>query len=235
MESVALLELAKKAAEVVIPEAMRGFLDKRRRAAFDILVEELRTAKVSPDEAAERDDVVGMMVKFYTAMAQGAAFSNLRVMAKILAGKAADASQRSDDFVMWADSIGGMLPDEVRVLATLTRFYQAELGRNTEREGSTIDRAMSATRDELVGEGKFFSDAVEFRGALSALLRTGLVLPVSAWGDLAYEPSPRALRLARLVALDGWADDTIQRGCERHAHAPLTPSFRDAGDDSLQH
>lgn len=203
----ALAIMAEKAAEVVIPEALRGFLERRRRAATELLIEELRIAEVDPETAASRDDVLAMFVKFYQAMSQGAAFRNLRVIAKVLAGKAANAATTTDDFIMWADSIGGMLHEEVVFLATLIKHYERQAQLAKKDEAPNINEAMKNARNELRGVGKLFPDTPTYDGVGSALLRTGFVIPVSAWGGVTFAPSPRALKLAQMVRLDAWADD----------------------------
>jgi|CXWL01.1.fsa_nt_gi hypothetical protein len=206
--SVVLIELAKKAAELVIPEAMRGFLGKRRRAAFDILMEELRTAKVNPEEAAARDEVAAMFVKFYQAMSQGAAFRNLRVIAKVLAHKAADATERSDDFIMWADAIGGLLHEEAVLLAALHRHYeQARIMKNNVAN-KVHNQAMLTLQTELVGAGKVFLTKDAFEATGTALARTGFVILVAGGGMMTFAPSPRLAWLAQLATLDDWASDT---------------------------
>ena len=171
--SNALLALAQKAAEVVIPEVMQKFFEKRRRQAFEILVEELRTAKIDPEEAAARDDVAAMFVKFYQAMSQGAAFNNLRLMAKILATKTADPSLRTDDFISWADAISGLSYEEVVFQATLHRNYSAARKQMVGRDVSDGQARIQMHKD-LVGKGKTFPNEEAYVATGSALLRTGL-------------------------------------------------------------
>jgi hypothetical protein len=201
-----LITLATKAAEIVIPEAMRGFLEKRRAAAFNILMEELRTAKVDAEEAASRDEVAAMFVKFYQAMAQGAAFRNLRVIAKILAHKAADPNERADDFIMWADAIGGLLPEEAVLLAALHRHYAKARVMKNNVVDKVHTQAMLTLQQELVGPKKTFANKDDFEATGTALARTGFVILVSSPGMMSFAPSPRLNRLAQLAVLDDWAN-----------------------------
>lgn len=207
--SNALVAVAKAAAEVAVPEAVRAFFEKRQRVAFDILIEELRTAKVSPDEAAARDEVAAMFVKFYHAMAQGAAFKNLRLIAKILAHKAAHVGERTDDFLMWADTIAGLLPEEAVLLAALHRHYADARARKKEPD-KIHNQAMITLQQELVGARKTFATKEQLEATGTALTRTGFVILVSGWGGgMSFSPAPRLDELARLASLDAWAEDQI--------------------------
>lgn len=205
----ALTLLAAKAAEVVIPEAMKAYFEHRKRRAFDIVLEELRLANVDADEAATRSDVAAMFVKFYQAMSQGAAFKNLRVIAKILAHKASDPGERADDFIMWADAIGGLLHEEAVLLAALHRHYEkARITKNNVTD-KVHNQAMLTLQGELVGPKKTFETNDAFEATGTALARTGFVILVSGWGGMmSFSPSPRLHRLAQLASLDEWAEST---------------------------
>lgn len=204
----ALTVLASKAAEIVIPEAMKAYFEARQHRAFEILVEELRTARVDPQEAAARSEVAAMFVKFYQAMSQGAAFRNLRIIAKVLARKAADARERSDDFIMWADAIAGLLPEEATLLASLHRHYeQARVMKNNVAD-KVHNQAMTTLQREMVGTKKTFRDRESFEATGTALARTGFVILVSGWGGMmSFAPAPRLSQLAALASLDDWAAD----------------------------
>jgi hypothetical protein len=203
----ALIVLAQKAAEFVIPEAMKSFLEKRRSASFDILVEALRTANIDADEVAKRDDVAAMFVKFYQAMAQGAAFANLRLIAKVLAYKVGHKEERTDDFIMWADTIGGLLTEEAVLLAALHRNYEAAILDQTQLN-HVHGRAMTTLQQELIGPQKTFADKDSFEATGTSLIRTGFVILVSGYGGgMSFAPSPRLSLLANLARLDDWANE----------------------------
>lgn len=205
----ALYQLAWSAAEVVIPESMKRYLEGRKKRSFDILVEELRIGNVDPEEAAARDEVAAMFVKFYQAMAQGAAFRNLRIIAKILAHKAADPKERTDDFIMWADAIGGMTRDECIVLATLLRIGKIQSRDTGLPPTLNTHDVFKVARIELCGAGKRFSDTQSYYATCSAMVRTGLVIPASGYGSIEYVLSIRAVDLANMVLLDEWADEIL--------------------------
>jgi hypothetical protein len=204
----ALTLLAAKAADIVIPEAMKAYFEDRKKRAFEIAIEELRVAKIDPEEAAARSEVAAMFVKFYQAMAQGAAFRNLRVIAKVLAHKASDNSERTDDFIMWADAIAGLLHEEAILLAALHRHYaHARIMKNNVAD-KVHNQAMITLQGELVGARKTFETKEAFEATGTALARTGFVILVSGWGGvMSFAPSPRLQRLAELASLDDWAND----------------------------
>jgi len=148
-----------------------------------------------------------MFVKFYQAMAQGAAFRNLRLIAKILAHKAANTTERTDDFLMWADSIAGLLPEEAVLLAALHRHY-ADAKLKKKEPDRIHNQAMTTLQGELVGPRKTFATKEQLEATGTALGRTGFVILVSGWGGgMSFSPAPRLDQLATLASLDQWADD----------------------------
>lgn len=202
------LDLVKGALDIAIRRETQTLLKKRADAATALAIEELRSARIDPSEAALREDVAGMLVTFFMAMAQGAAFKNLRVIAKVLAHKAANSKERADDFIMWANAIGGLLHEEAVLLATLHKHSEA-----AKTKKSTLDEqhahTIKATKEELVGSGKLIDSDDEFEALCGALARTGFIILVSAWGGMTAAPAPRLAKLARMANLQAWADDAV--------------------------
>ncbi|MEJ0022857.1 MAG: hypothetical protein WDN76_05030 [Alphaproteobacteria bacterium] len=122
--------------------------------------------------------MIAMLVGFYMATAQGAAFRNLRIIAQVLANKTAGPKSRPDDFIMWTDALKGLLPEEAILLATLLK-NDRDLA--SERNNGKV---FQATRDALVGADLPFGSPEEFVAVCGALMRTGFVVALSAWGGL---------------------------------------------------
>lgn len=205
--------IAKVALDIAIKSEIQKFLRKRTTEATSILIEEMRIANIDPGEAAERDDVIAMMVSFYLAMAEGAAFKNLRLIAKILAGKAADPSARTDDFIMWKEAIASLTREEAILLATLhkhwemAKAYGAAQGQ-TDSEGELHNAVLPNVRAELTGPEKLFAEPAEFTHAATWISRTGFVSVMPVWGGVSVVPTGRLAMLATMANLQAWADET---------------------------
>jgi hypothetical protein len=178
-----------------------------------MLLEEIRSANVDIEEACKRDEVVAMLVKFFQAMVQGPAFRNLRLIAQVLAGKSADAESRTDDFIMWADSIGSLTAEEIVFFVRLVEGDKQaseemlrERSLDSERKHS---RATALSKKMLVGSGNICPTNDHYQMLGSALARTGLVIPVSSVGELTFAVSPRAFDLMKMVRANEAADDAL--------------------------
>lgn len=174
-----------------------------------MLIEELRIANIDLEEACEKDEFVAMLVKFFQASSQGPAFRNLRALAQVLAGKASGLDANTDDFIMWADVIGALTPEEVVLFGTLVRQYErvrAEL----ENEATWEKYAYIWTCEALVAPKGPFESTIEIGDAAAALVRTGLIADVRLAGGSRYRVTKKALQLAKRVRLDEWADDALE-------------------------
>lgn len=196
--------------DTVVPEPLkvlwRKYLDDRRA----MLLEELRTAEVDIEEACRRDEVLAMLIKFFQAMMQGPAFRNLRVIAQVLAYKAAKPERQTEDFIVWADAIGGMLPEEVIFATTLFRNEQISAAKTGEADKQHAD-ATFLTKQELVGTGKQLETNDHYQMVGSALSRTGLVFPVTGWEELTFVTTPRMAQLVKIARTGEWADSARDR------------------------
>lgn len=204
--------IAKAALDIAIRSEIQKFLRKRTSEATLILIEEMRTASIDPAQAAERDDVIAMMVSFYLAMAEGAAFNNLRLIAKVLAGKAADPTARTDDFLMWKDAIASLTIEEAILLATLHKHWEMAKTHATGQdhsasEGELHNAVLPNVRAELTGPGRLFVDPPEFTHTATGVARTGFVSVMPVWGGVSVVPTGRLATLARMADLQAWADN----------------------------
>jgi hypothetical protein len=202
----ALEVVAKAALDTAVRQSLQVFMRRRANDALALVIEEIRTANVDPNDIEEREDVAAMLVAFFMAMAQGAAFKNLRIMAKVLARKTADPGARQDDFVMWSNAIGGLLHEETVLLATLHREF-ANAQREVEDKEEARKLALDRLTAELVGPGRLFAEETEFNAVCGALTRTGFIVLLNTWGGSVPIPAPRLMQLAKMANLQAWADD----------------------------
>lgn len=207
--------IAQTAFDIAVKREIQRAFRKRADAATSALIEALRIADVDPAEAAERDEVVAMMVAFYLAMAEGAAVRNLRLLARVHAGKAADRDARTDDFIMWKDAIAGLLHEEAVILATLHKHWRMATAYSIERgldldEGPLHNSVLPNVRAELTGPGMLFKGPADFTHAATAIARTGFVSVMPVWGGVSIVPTPRLAQLAKLADLQAWADEQAE-------------------------
>lgn len=193
------------ALDLAIKREVRKLVERRAVEVQRLLIEELRTARINPQDVEKQEGIVAMCVATYTAMVQGAAFRNLRLIAKVLAHKAADPDDRGDDFLAWVDAIASLSQVEAIFLATLHDMSE-EVLKLKEPPDKQHAVMIGETKRKLVGATKIIKSEVEFQALCSALTRTGFVILVSGYGSLTVAPAPRLSALARMANLQEWAD-----------------------------
>jgi hypothetical protein len=208
---VELATLAGTALNIAIRTEAQKYFKKRAERTTRLIVEALRTAKVEPKGVEKEESIAGMCVATYMAMAQGAAFRNLAVIAKVLAHKAADPNDNPDDFMSWVDAIAGLRHEEAVLLATLHAMTE-EARKTREAPDKQHGIAIGETKRRLVGPTKLIKSDDEFQALCGALSRTGFVILVSLASGLSAAPAPRLAQLAKMANLQAWADE--QNECE---------------------
>jgi hypothetical protein len=196
-------DVVQTALEATVSSALRGVMKRYFDDRRDMLIEELRIAQVDLQAASERDEFVAMLIRFFQAAMQGAAFRNLRVIAQVLAYKTKQEDPSQDDFLMWADAIGGLAPDEVVFVATLLRETVAAEEREVGADAACI-AAHNATRAILFDDNP---SAMLMVG--SSTQRTGLVVSLSVFGGNRYQVTSKMRRLADMARLNEWAEDAM--------------------------
>jgi hypothetical protein len=170
-------------------------IEKRNREAFCVIVSELERGQSQGVTFGEDDvnDFVQMVLRIVDAIGKGTANRNLRLLAQVIVGLKRCQAFEFDRFQKWAN-----------VLETLTRNEIIFLGRAynvLQKKG----HFWSLLRDELVP--KTFS-GMELAQVSAALLRTGLLLPVPALGELSYTATDALRELGELAELKGELDDS---------------------------
>lgn len=201
-----IVALAGGALNVAIRSEVQKFFRKRSEETTRLIIEALRTANVQPQDVEKEEGIAGMCVATYMAMAQGAAFRNLAVIAKVLAHKAADPNDKPDDFMAWVDAIAGLRHEEAVLLATLHQMTEAAKNSSERAPDKQHAIAVGETKRRLVGPSKLIKSEDEFQAMCGALTRTGFVILVSGYGSLTAAPAPRLAELAKMANLQAWAD-----------------------------
>ncbi len=160
-------ELAKALPSDLAKTALNSVLRRRRERAAALLLVEIRRGKIPlqpPDEA------ISAILRYMRAADEGAARLNLRLMARVLAGKAFLDDLKADEFLYYADMLASMRREEIVLIATMHRVRH----QNTEIEG----RREPHQQWELIASAlvpQTFSNENALRAAVTACLRTGLL------------------------------------------------------------
>jgi hypothetical protein len=164
-------------------------IEERNKSTFNALLEELQQASQEGIKFEEDDvhDFVQMVLRLVDATAKGTARRNLRLMAQVIVGLKRHRLFEFDNFQKWANVLETLTRDEILVLGTAYRLMQ--------REG----HPWQPLKDELVP--KTFKTQGELDAVCASLMRTGLLLPASAFSGIAFNLSPGIKQLGQLAEL----------------------------------
>lgn len=143
---------------------LQGALARRRKAAFEILLKELRQGS---GPLIPTDDAISAILRYQRAAEEGAARRNLRLMAMVIAGKAFMGTLRADEFLYTADMLSSLRREEIILLATMQRI------RTGSGEAPSPEQQWTLAEAELVPG--VFPDKEALRATAFACLRTGLL------------------------------------------------------------
>jgi len=171
-------------------------IEERNRAIFNILLQELQKVRDDDVTFEENDvhDFVQMVLRLDDAVSKGTARRNLRLMSQVLVGLKRNRLFEFNNFQRWANVLEALTRDEILVLAAAYRLIK----------GGVAD-VWQALNKELVPDT--FKTDVDLQAVCAALARTGLVLPMSAWGGMVYRFNKGVARLGALADLEAGQPD----------------------------
>ncbi|MGH6833995.1 MAG: hypothetical protein ACREC9_00255 [Methylocella sp.] len=174
--------------------AVSRALQRRKQAAIELLLAEIAKGKREGIEFSngDADELVQMLLRFSSAVDAGAARQNLRLLAQVIFGLKRNKTFEYDKFSKWAN-----------ILQSLTRNEILFLGAAYGIINETPDEFWKKIRESL--SSNFSSD--ECNEVAAALTRTGLILPVSAYGRLAYVASTALKELGQLAEIEPTSPD----------------------------
>lgn len=176
----------------------------RHERARETLFTELQAGNISLIDAKHHDEFVAIWLRYSRAAHEGAAHTNLRLLARIIAGMLVHSELIADEFLYYADTLAGLRRPELMVLGVLHRHRKAfEAEANAPASPAKAPYARMA--EELVPS--VFSDANHLMAICNSLTRTGLVVIDS--GDHApfygtsFTTSPLMDKLEVLASVEG--------------------------------
>lgn len=174
----------------VLGRAVNAAYDKRRVAAQEILMEAIKREGIENLQFKEgdADDLVQMIMRFSKAAEAGTARQNLKLLAQVMVGLKRNRTFEFDKFQACANLLETLTRNEILFLGRMYGFYHDNPGKNDYR----------AFLDSL-------SETFEIREAealAAALMRTGMLLPISAMGGTNYAPAPRLSEICELAEIE---------------------------------
>lgn len=105
-----------------IGAAFSAWVERRERQAREILLEELQSRKVTPSEAAEQDELIGVLFRYLQVSMEAAAKRNVEMLAQMVAGLAAQRRLSLAAFDRHASLLAHLTDEQITVLAAIYRM-----------------------------------------------------------------------------------------------------------------
>jgi hypothetical protein len=176
------------------------YLQKIRKEAADILIEEVSKGSDEPINFNETDadPLIEIIYRFSKAVADGAARENLRLLAQVIAGLKRNKALEADKFRKWANTLEQLTRDELVAIGKAISIWRKMMAAGPKTSGEFWEKL----RAELEASGYERSTVEPLCASLS---RTGLILPMSAYGGMVYMPTPWLEELGQLADVEGIA------------------------------
>jgi hypothetical protein len=177
-----------------------AFLEKKRREAAEIFIEQVSKGSSEPINftESEADPLIEIVYRFTKAAGDGAARENLRLLAQIIAGMKKNKALEPDKFRRWANILEQLTRDDLMVIGKAV-----SIKRNMDLEGAATNPNEFANRlrSELNRSG--YSNGV-IDALCASLVRTGLILVASGYGGAMVPlPTPWLDELGNLTDVEG--------------------------------
>lgn len=181
-------------AKAAFPAAIKKFRAEQFEKARVILLKRMRKGSVGPmvdDKAAYH------VWLYFRAAADGAATRNLELIAQAVVSDINDPTLISEDLKRVTDTLSSLSREEAIIIGTMIRAM-----RLVDAGEFTPDQVWPYTKEQLTGQDALFDDIHEFATHAYALLRTGWVVPISAYGELVLRATSRLAAVGRMVEFD---------------------------------
>ena len=191
--------------------AYESWLNKKAKESHDIFFNELAKGKRLAGDV-DPDAFFGLLHRYLNATKQGAARSNLRLMAQVLAGSLEqDCPFKPDKLASFADVVANLTRDEIKFLAVFWSSHLVANGLSFEAVDPNIKieeqvqiRTQAIALERLVPS--ICASKLDFSSLGGAVTRTGLIVAQSVYGGTRFDISPRLLELVQLTDLNSALD-----------------------------
>ena len=174
----------------ILEQYVNAAYEKRKAAAREILIDAIKREGVEnlQFEEGDADELVQMMMRFAKAAEEGTARQNLKLLAQVIFGLKRNRTFEFDKFQAYANVLETLTRDEILFLGRMYRFY-------TDNPDKNDYRAFLASLS-----GTFETTQAESLAA--ALTRTGMLLPISAFGATNYAPAEHLFEICELAQVE---------------------------------
>lgn len=174
----------------VVDKAVTGALDRRAKVAREVLLESISKEGVDEILQSEQDldEFVQMMMRFSKCANEGAARQNLKLLAQVISGLKKNHILKFDKFQSCANVIEALTRDEILFLGKLKIWSKS----------NPDDIKWIEFRSMLAHD---LAD-LDINACASALSRTGMILPVSAFGTMVYVPTKMFYEVCSLAEFE---------------------------------
>jgi hypothetical protein len=183
--------------------ALDGYQQRRDDIAKEILLSELKSDAKADWQVANEDAFFGAIHRFRRAATEGAARHNLKLLAQAMRGTLLSGDIRADRFNLFCDRLTGLSRAECWLLGTLHPICQ-DIRTSGKSTSDGVGSVEMWDRVRAVACPEPYSDSFRLGAALSALARTGLVIPVRLidLGTMGAETTPLMDDLAELISAE---------------------------------
>ena len=177
-----------------------GYLAKKRKDSAEILIKEISSGRHGPADFDEEDiePLIDVILRFSKAVQEGAARENLILLAQIVAGLKKRRALDPDRFRRWCNIIEQLTRDELLVIGFACRT-EKEIRQDGEKQADSFNEELRKKLREAGYEDR------ELEALLTSVGSTGLLSSASAWGGLAYVPTPWLSDVAGLADFEAQA------------------------------
>lgn len=149
---------------------LQSIFRRRIEIADDIFRDEVRHGEKTLD-AEEAEHAVTEVYHYFRASHEGAARTNLRSMAQVIAGQARQGRLNADEFLPYVSILTSLREPEIVLLGTYYRHWMSAAARAHSDPDERAQETYRLSGTELIPS--LYPDWGEFASGLFALVRTG--------------------------------------------------------------
>lgn len=199
---LALLEqYAPEVGQTIGGATLNALLRKRAEAARAILLDRLSKGKANISDIPG-EEAAAILFRYMRAAEEGAARTNLKLLADVAIGQDAKPGFYANEFLYWAEILASLRREEIIVLGLVHREAQ-KVGYKIERSGAFWIECVKFLEAER-GISPATADTIA-----AALLRSGLLSLLGGLYDMghAYLPSSNLEKLGEMANLEAYYMD----------------------------
>jgi hypothetical protein len=201
-------ELAKSGLGVGFGKALGQYFESRERAAFTILLEEIRSGDVH-SSSIDPVTFAGMAYRYHDAAMKGVARVNLRIIARLLANATSKQDIIPDEFNHFADVISSFRREELVFLVELYRQVTI-----WEASGKSYEKPLPWDSLLKALVPRPFNDEHELLSVAQSASRSGFVIPGGGFGN-SYYMSPQGKRIIKMSAFEAALEQEAESPVEQ--------------------